>query len=176
MHYYYCLLFCVLGGEPIPPASAEEKSSDGKPGEDEPTAVPGGQQVLPPRLQEHRWWVTDQSHFTTCCQLLLRWDITAPDVPLHLAPDVKAHQVPECSHCFPPYWIKLHNPQSCLDTSHTFEFMWCQFAAAFILYICDVWYTCSIKPVSLVWQLEELHTQCCQTAYEATDSVLFMLM
>lgn len=56
------LLFCVVGGEPVPSASAEEKSSDRKPGENEPAAVPGGQQILPPRLQEHRWLVAKQIH------------------------------------------------------------------------------------------------------------------
>lgn len=44
---------CVAGGEPIPSASAEEESSDGQLGENEPAALPGGQQILPPRLQEH---------------------------------------------------------------------------------------------------------------------------
>lgn len=44
---------CVAGGEPVPSASTEEESSDGKLGENEPAAVPGGQQILPPRLQEH---------------------------------------------------------------------------------------------------------------------------
>lgn len=48
----------VVGGEPVPSASAQEESGDGKPGENEPAAVPGGQQILPPRLQEHRWLAT----------------------------------------------------------------------------------------------------------------------
>jgi len=45
------------GGEPVPPARAEEEPGDGHPGEDEPAAVPGGLQVLPAGLQEHRRWV-----------------------------------------------------------------------------------------------------------------------
>lgn len=61
----YCLLSCVVGGEPIPSASSEEESGDRKPGEDEPAAVPGGQQILPARLQEHRWLVKDKTVYTT---------------------------------------------------------------------------------------------------------------
>lgn len=43
-----CPLFCAVGGEPISSASTEEESSDGKPGENEPAAIPGGQQIVPP--------------------------------------------------------------------------------------------------------------------------------
>lgn len=50
---------CVVGGEPLSSASAQEKPSDGQPGENEPAALPGGQQILPPRLQEHRRLVTE---------------------------------------------------------------------------------------------------------------------
>lgn len=49
------LFSCVAGGEPVSSACPAEKSRYWKPGENEPAALPSRQQVLPPRLQEHRW-------------------------------------------------------------------------------------------------------------------------
>lgn len=54
----------VLGGEPISSESAQEESSDGKPGENESAALPSWPQILPPWLQEH-WWLVIKFVLTT---------------------------------------------------------------------------------------------------------------